>query len=157
MLIGGFDMNSLRLRAENSVGSGSAVAEILEELLHLFRELTASLKLPAFGSDSSLEETLEVLRHRSPYFVAVNGRPMVTLNDEDDEFLYSFGRIVQRLDAVMEANKDWWSSPDTLTTAKQIRELNAVFASSKAAIGSISRHIQVNILLVGDSILLPMK
>lgn len=136
------------------IGSDSAVAETLEELLHLFRELTASLKLPAFGSESSLEKTLEVLRHRSPCFVTVSKRPMATLNDEDDEFVYSFGPIVQRLDAVMEANKDWCGSPDTLAIAKQIKELSAVFTSFKAAIWSSSQHIQVNILLVGDSILL---
>ncbi|KIO27196.1 hypothetical protein M407DRAFT_23611 [Tulasnella calospora MUT 4182] len=125
--------------------SGSALQETLEALLHLFTELTASLNLPAFGSQSSSGDPVAVLRHRCPDLATVGGWPTTSSNKDDDELVHLLSPILQKLNVLANTLHDWgpyWDDQDDAKFKRQVAELNAMYSSFTAAVEIVSRTIQ---------------
>ncbi|KAG8900934.1 hypothetical protein FRC00_010076 [Tulasnella sp. 408] len=116
--------------------------ETLDELIHLFTELT-----PAPDPDSHEDETVAVLRHRYSCRVTVGGRAMSTLSWDDVELVYLFGPILQHLNAIMINNVELYGDylntlPDYLEFRRQVEELKLIFAKFKATVPSGAREIK---------------
>ncbi|KAG9041636.1 hypothetical protein FS837_011942 [Tulasnella sp. UAMH 9824] len=126
---------------------GSALEEMLEESLQLFRDLTASLKPPALNSEFCLGNNVEVAPHRSPYLATVGGRPTTSSNEDDVELASLFSPVLQRLNVLANTMMDNWfgfSQPEHNRKFKrQVTELNGMFAVFQDAVRSVSRDIKI--------------
>ncbi|KAG8908012.1 hypothetical protein FRC01_007521, partial [Tulasnella sp. 417] len=127
--------------------SGSALQGTIEGLLDLFKELTVHLKLAPVDSESPAEDTVEEEPYRFHFLSSamVIGPPTISSNEDDEQLVYFLSPLMPELNAWANTMESWHNFSryeDELKFKRQVGELNARFASFKAAVEVVSRTIK---------------
>ncbi|KAG8894267.1 hypothetical protein FRC01_013061, partial [Tulasnella sp. 417] len=122
----------------------------IEGLLDLFKELTASLKVPPVDSQSPVEDTVQEEPYRYHFLSSemVIGPPTTFSNEDDEQLLYFLRPLMQELNGwanTLEFLRDFSRYEDRFKFERQVGELNAMFTSFKAAVEVVSRTIKASI------------